>query len=174
MKLILLSAIAFCYQSAFAQFVDSTASKVESNFLKRPSIQRSLNLLTGLSWGRYLFADIGISKSKSTSAGPHPFWGFSSISSEVLVGNELIAGPKLGFWGAGGAAGVLGIGLNLIDYTNFRRSSIVFRPEIGFGTDRVKVVYGFNAILSKYKLAALNRNLLNLSYCIRLKQLPDK
>jgi hypothetical protein len=134
---------------------------------------RSLRLLTGISAGRRLFADIGLSRNTSSAIGHHHFSSAWFISTEFSPGNRFIIGPKIGTWTAGGV-GAMALGLNMIYYTDFDKGSLVFRPEIGFGLDNVKVVYGYNAILTKDKLEGINKHLGSIVYCHQLKRLKDK
>ena len=76
-------------------------------------------------------------------------------------------------WIAGGSS-AFALGLNMIYYTDFDNGSLVFRPEIGFGLDKFKLVYGYNANLTKNRLDRINKNLVGLTYCFKLKQLKDK
>ena len=161
--LFLLALVSFSLQ---AQVTDTTKHK-------DIILKRSLCLLTGYSLGTYSYADIGLAKLSSTTIGHHPFSSASFVSTEIKLGDKFIVGPKIGVWAAGGS-GAMVIGLNMIYYTDFDNSSLVFRPEIGFGLNNFKLVYGYNANLTKYRLDRINKSLVGLTYCFKLKQLKDK
>lgn len=161
--LLLLTLVSFSLQ---AQVTDST---------KRNDIilKRSFCLLTGYSQGTYSYADIGFAKLSRTTLGHHLFSFAYFSSTEIKLGGKFIIGPKIGVWAAGGS-GALAIGLNMIYYTDFDNGSLVFRPEIGFGIQNFKIVYGYNANLTKYRLDRINKSLVSFTYCLKLKQLKDK
>lgn len=140
---------------------------------KKVVAERSLRLLTGFSFGKKTFADIGISKNSNAVVGPHPFFSAYFISCEIKPGDNFILGPKVGAWIAGGVGGVA-MGVNTIYYTDFEKGSLAFRPEIGFGFGNFKLVYGYNAILTKRKLDGINSHVGSVVYCFRLKKLKDK
>ena len=123
--------------------------------------------------GTYSYADIGFTKMSNALLGYHSFSFASFVSTEIKLGGKFIIGPKIGVWAAGGS-GAMAIGLNMIYYTDFDNSALVFRPEIGFGIQNFKLVYGYNANLTKYRLDRINKNLVGLTYCFKLKQLKDK
>jgi hypothetical protein len=136
-------------------------------------VKRSVGLLTGITFGKNTFIDIGISKNSNTVVGHHPFSSAYFASTELKFGDKFIIGPKIGAWAAGGVSG-MAIGLNMIYYTDFDNASLVFRPEIGFAFQSFKIVYGYNAILTRHKLEGVNRNLGSVIYCFRIKKLSDK
>jgi hypothetical protein len=135
--------------------------------------KRSFCLLTGYSLGTYSYADIGFAKLSSTTLGHHPFSSAYFASTEIKLSDKFIVGQKIGVWAAGGS-GAMAIGLNMIYYTDFDDGTLVFRPEIGFGLDKFKLVYGYNANLTKNRLDRMNKHLVGLTYCFKLKQLKDK
>jgi hypothetical protein len=136
-------------------------------------LKRSFCLLTGYSLGTYSYVDIGFSKNSNTTIGYHPFSSAYFASTEIKLGDKLILGPKIGGWIAGGSSAMV-LGLNMIYYTDFDNGSLVLRPEIGFGVDKLKLVYGYNANLTKYRLERINKHLVGLAYCFKLKKLKDK
>jgi hypothetical protein len=152
--------------SAYGQVTDTTRPK-------EIVIKRSFSILTGISFGKNTFFDIGVSKNTNTVVGHHPFSSAYFASTELKFGDRFIIGPKIGVWAAGGVGGIA-MGLNMIYYTDFDNGSLVFRPEIGFGFENFKLVYGYNAILTKHNLDGLNRNLVSISYCFKLKRLKGK
>jgi hypothetical protein len=136
-------------------------------------VKRSVRLLTGVTFGKNIFFDIGVSKNSKTVVGHHPFSSAYFASTELKFGDKFIIGPKIGAWAAGGVGGI-SMGLNMIYYTDFHNGSLTFRPEIGIGFQNFKLVYGYNAILTRDKLDGINRNLGSVVYCFKLKKLSDK
>lgn len=123
-----------------------------------------LSILTGYMQGKYSFVDLGVEFNQAGATGVHSFSTSYSISSEVKIGSgKTIIGPKIGVWIAGGPA----IGLNAIYYTDFEKSSVVIRPEIGFGVTKFKLVYGYNWLLSN-TLTGLNKSLVSLTFCFNV------
>ncbi len=166
MKLQLLLLLTIFYFSAHGQVTDTTKAR-------EIIVKRSVGLLTGVTFGKNTFFDIGVSKNSNTVVGHHPFSSAYFASTELKFGDKFILGPKIGAWAAGGVSG-MALGLNMIYYTDFDNASLVFRPEIGFGFQRFKIVYGYNAILTRHKLEEVNRNLGSVIYCFRIKKLSDK
>jgi len=155
-------------------FFFSAQAQVAASLQAREIIvKRSVGLLTGVVFGKNTFIDIGISKNSNTVVGHHPFSSAYFVSTEVKPSDKFIIGPKIGAWAAGGVGGIA-MGLNMIYYTDFDKASLVFRPEVGFGFQRFKLVYGYNAILTTHKLAGINRSLGGVVYCFRFKRLKDK
>lgn len=140
---------------------------------QKDTITRSVRLITGISAGHYVFGEIGIAKNSNLTVGNHRFWSAYYGSIEFGGRNKMIVAPKVGAWAAGGVGGI-GIGVNMMYCTDFHNGSIVFRPEAGIGISNIKIAYGYNAILSSYKLDGINRNLVSLVYYFRLKSLSDK
>lgn len=151
----------------------SQAQETDTSQHNSVNIKRSVCLLTGYSLETYSYAEIGVAKLSSTTAGHHPLTTAAFIGTEINLGNKFIAGPKVGVWASGGA-GAMALGINMIYYTNFNKGSLVFRPEVGFGLGQFKLVYGYNAMLSKYRLDRINKNLVGLTYCFKVKQLKDR
>jgi hypothetical protein len=165
-KLQLLSVLTILFFSAHGQETDSIKTR-------EIIIERSVGLLTGVAFGKNTFIDIGISKNSNTVVGHHPFSSAYFASTELKFDNKFIIAPKIGAWAAGGVGGIA-MGLNMIYYTDFENGSLAFRPEIGFGFQNFKFVYGYNAILTRHKLDGINRNLGSIIYCFKLKKLSDK
>lgn len=152
--------------SVYGQLTDSTRTS-------EVVVKRSIGLLTGFSFGKNTFIEIGISKNSNTLVGHHPFSSAYFASTELKPGDKFIMGPKIGAWAAGGVGG-MAMGLNMIYYTDFDNTSLVFRPQIGFGFQNFKFVYGYNAILTRHKLEGINQNLGSVVYCFNLKKLNYK
>ena len=152
------------FLSVHGQVADTTK-------LREIVVKRSVGLLTGITFGKNTFFDVGVSKNSKTVVGHHPFSYAYFASTELKLGDKFILGPKIGAWIAGGA-GALGVNMNY--YTDFDNSGLVFRPEIGVGFQNFKLVYGYNIIVTKYRLDGINRNLGSIVYCFKLKGLKDK
>jgi hypothetical protein len=165
-KLRLLPILTILFFSAHGQEADTTK-------VREVIVKRSVGLLTGVTFGKNTFFDIGISMNSNTVVGHHPFSSAYFASTELKFSDKFIIGPKIGAWVAGGVGGIA-TGLNMIYYTDFDNGSLVFRPEVGFGFQSFKLVYGYNAILTKHKLDGVNRSLGSIVYCFKLKKLKDK
>ncbi len=130
--------------------------------------KKDVSILAGYNQGKYGFADIGLAINYY-GTNRHPFSLDYFVSSEIKLDNDVIIGPKIGVWLSGGVA----IGLNLIYYTDFDKSSVVFRPEFGFGIDKVKLVYGYNWGWTN-SLNTINQHQVGLTYCFTLKRLKQQ
>jgi hypothetical protein len=117
--------------------------------------EKFVSVLTGFNYWHHGFAEVGVAVNKYGITGHHPAAWAYFVSNEVRVDKRLIIGPKIGCWGGGGAAG-MAMGLNMIWYTDFDNSSLRFRPEIGMGFDRFKVVYGYNIALTNSSFQGIN------------------
>jgi hypothetical protein len=126
--------------------------------------------MTGVSYSKHTFVDLGISVIKSGIVGHHPIATAYFFASEFHFVNKPIVGPKVGVWAAGGVA-PLAMGLNIIYYSDFDQSSLVFRPEIGIGFDRLKITYGYNAKLTNTSFDRIPKNIFGLTFCFKLKRL---
>ncbi|WP_379967253.1 hypothetical protein [Epilithonimonas sp. UC225_85] len=134
--------------------------------------EKQLSVLTGINfWKNSLFAEVGLAKYKNSTDGHHLLSSAYFISTEVnlLTGKNFIIGPKIGGWISGGV-GAIALGANLIYYTDFKNSNLYFRPEIGFGLMRVKIVYGYNARLTKNKLEGIPKSNIGIIYLLPLKK----
>jgi hypothetical protein len=134
------------------------------------TVDRALRLLAGYSVGTYSYAEIGFAKTGIAET-RHPTGFATFITTELKLGGKFVIGPKIGFWSSNG---IMGIGMNMIYYTDFNNHNVVFRPEVGVGFDRFKIVYGYNANLSRNRLERINRNLFGVVYGFKLIQLKDK
>ena len=115
-------------------------------------LNRNVNIILG--YGRAVYGLVG-----------YHHWSFTNIyvGSEFLYqnGNFLVA-PKISAWANGGSAG-MAMGLNLLYYTNFSHyNNLVFRPEIGFGFGKFKLVWGYNISLNRTAFDMIRRN--NISF----------
>lgn len=154
--------LALSFFRCHAQTGDSTGRHVQ------------LSLLTGISAGRYLAADIGFSinswNRNYRRTGRQAFFFGYSLSSEFLTTpHKLVIGPKAGAWMEGSGASV--IGANMIYYTDLDDGVLVFRPEVGLGAMQLKLVYGYNARLASTGFNRFSRHLVALTWCWKLKTL---
>lgn len=134
--------------------------------------EKQVTVLTGVNfWKNGVFAEVGVAKYTNKNIGYHLATSAYFLSTEIniLTGKDFIIGPKIGGWISGGAA-PMAMGANLIYYTNFKNSNLYFRPEIGFGLMRVKVVYGYNVILTKNRLEGIPKSNIGIVYLIPAKK----
>lgn len=134
--------------------------------------KKQLTLLTGVNfWKNALFAEVGVARYNNGTVGFHPSSSAYFFSTEInlLTGKNFIIGPKIGGWISGGSA-PMSIGTNLIYYTDFKNANLYFRPEIGFGLMRVKVVYGYNVRLTKNNLEGIPKSNIGIVYLLPLKK----
>ena len=135
--------------------------------VKTVEFKKDFSLLLGYNRGKYGFADIGFAINHY-GTNRHPFSIDYFISNEIKLSKDVIIGPKVGIWVGGGFA----MGLNLIYYTNFEKGNLVFRPEIGIGFEKAKLVYGYNWNWTK-ALNGINQHQVGLTYCITLRRLKS-
>lgn len=130
---------------------------------------KHLGLILGyhLHNNQYLEIGLGI---KSNKFHHHPFSLIYGISNEFRLHRDVIWGLKAGIWAGGGVAG-LNMGLNMINYTDFRQNSFRIRPEIGFGFDFFRVVYGYNLPIGKSGLEGINTHNFALNLILNVKRL---
>lgn len=134
--------------------------------------ERQIAVLTSVNfWKNALFAEVGLAKYHNSTVGYHPSSAAYFVSAEVnlLTGKNFIIGPKIGGWISGGAA-PMALGANLIYYTDFKNSNLYFRPEIGFGLMRVKVVYGYNVRITDHFLDGIPKSNIGIVYLIPAKK----
>lgn len=134
---------------------------------------KSIQLVTGVTFGRTRFVEIGVAKNTSGVSGHHPYSSTVFASTEMKFGDKFILGPKIGAW-AGGGCGGMAMGLNKIYYTDFDNGTLMFRPEIGFGFSHFKFVYGYNLRLTKNKVPGLDYSVGSLFLGIGVKKLKSK
>ena len=73
----------------------------------------------------------------------------------------------------GGVAG-MNIGLNIINYTDFRENSFCLRPEIGVGFGVFRIVYGYNFAITNKDFEGINRHNFGLNIMFKLKTIKEK
>lgn len=129
----------------------------------------SNGILIGLNYWKNPFFEFGYGFANYGVMWNH--WSFNNlyIGSEVGIANkQIVLGPKISVWANGGSsAGALG--LNLIEYTDFNESTLVFRPEIGMGMGKFKLVYGYNVKFYNKNFKYISKNNLNLIFYIDTK-----
>lgn len=123
-------------------------------------------LLLGFNTGPYTYAEIGYAFNRYGNAGPHPIASAWYSGSEIMIGRDLIIGPKIGVHMLGG----LGLGGCMIYYTNFDEGSLVLRPEFGMGIERVRMAYGYNFKITNTDFERVNRHMFTFAYLITLKK----
>ena len=143
----------------FSQDNDSTS------FYK--SGDKYLSLLVGYNFWNNHFLELGLAHNQLDMQGHHAFGFNYFVSTEVKIDNELVLGPKVGLWFGNG----LGMGLNLIYYTDMDDSALRFRPELGIGLSRFKIVYGYNVALTNKDFDKVNRSAIGIMVLFGLKKL---
>jgi hypothetical protein len=143
-------------QGQKVNYSDSTTTRDTCNNV-------GLSLLAGYNQGYYGFAELGLAFN-TFSFCEYSTSGAAFVSMEVKLNDPKTIGPKIGVWMSSMG---LALGLNLIYYTNADKSSLVFRPELGIGAGRAKIVYGYNARLTK-SLDAINSHQLGVAWCFRI------
>ncbi|MFA7615225.1 MAG: hypothetical protein WCY16_01420 [Weeksellaceae bacterium] len=136
--------------------------------------EKNLSILTGVNFQNYWYGELGIAVNKFGQNGHHPFSVAYFISSEMKFDENFILGPKIGVWAGGGSTGILGIGLNLIYYTDFDESSLRFRPEAGLAFGKVKIFYGYNVALTNKNFEGINKNNFGVTYLFGVKKLKQE
>jgi hypothetical protein len=126
-------------------------------------------LLIGFNTATYTYAEIGYAFNGYGTAGHHPVATSFYGGSEIMIGRDLMIGPKVGFQTMGGLA----LGGSLIYYTNFHAGSLVIRPEFGVGMERFKMVYGYNFSLTNKDFDRFNRHLFGFTYLISVKTIKN-
>ena len=119
------------------------------------------DLKTGYTYQKQHSAELGIARTNYGVNGYHPYFMETSAGAEFLFGEDFILGPKMAFRLSGGQA----MGINLIAYTDFTNTEVVFRPDIGVGMYSFALVYGYNFRLNKAGLN-MNRHLFSLIFYI--------
>ena len=89
----------------------------------------------------------------------------------MKIGKTPVIGPKIGAWVAGGSSAMV-LGINMVYYTDFTNGTLCLRPEIGFGVNKVKVVYGYNIGFSKMP-SYLNGNNIEFAFLIGVKKVSE-
>jgi hypothetical protein len=156
----------FCCMNSVAQTADSL-----EHFGFRKGEER-LSLLIGYNGLKNHFGEIGVAKNRLDGVGFHALGWSYFLSSEIELDNDLIVGPKLGGW-FGGGVGAFALGLNTIVYTDFEEASWRLRPEVGFGLDVFKIVYGYNFALTNKTFEGINDHNFSIIFLLRLRSITS-
>jgi hypothetical protein len=116
----------------------------------------------GINYAPYLFAEVGHYRS-----GALPL-----LSSSLTYGSEfsyldgVVVAPKME-----GRVHVLFFNASLASlwYTDFSSSSLKLRPEIGLGSHRIGLNYGYTATLVNQDFTKFNRHLISLRYYVPVR-----
>ncbi len=124
------------------------------------------------------YGEIGFSKNICVFDGHHPTGIAITMSSEIQnvrvinskIGgtDETVVAPKISAWAAGGASAIA-MGINELYYTNFKVGCAVIRPEIGFGIEKFKLVYGYNIVVTNRGFIPIDKHIITIAYCFKLK-----
>jgi len=165
-KLLTIGLILIATQS-YSQSNDST-----QNFAIRNG-DKYLSLLFGYNGWTNNFGELGLAKNQLNEVGPHPLgWTLFASTEFKLSTHETIIGPKIGVW-AGGGVGLVAVGLCTIYYTDFDKGTWRLRPEIGFGLDRFKLVYGYNIPLTNKEFDKINESNISLTVLLQIKKMKS-
>ncbi len=143
---------------------------VPNNNKYRVDQERYVSILTGYNFWQNHYGELGIAIHQYGRIGHHPTAWAYFISSEIKLGDKMVVGPKIGAWIAGGSAGVC-MGLNVIYYTDFEESTLRFRPEIGMGLGKWKVVYGYNIPITNKKYELVNTHTIGIAVVFGAKKI---
>ncbi len=158
-----------------AQPADTVTTKPDSTiryYKFREHSETRFSLLLGYNYLTYGFAEAGVGYNVISRIGYHGLAMAAYLSSEVKTDNQLIIGPKVGCWMAGGAGGIA-MGASFIYYTDFTSASLRARPEIGFGIGPGKLTYGWNIALSNKSFNGIDKHLLSFALMIKLKKIKE-
>lgn len=170
-KLIYLIALVLIYGFTFSiSFAQSDSLQKNDTDYHRFLIKKDIALITGYQVHKNHFAEIGIGIKRHETFGIHSNTLVYGISNEIKLSNDFIWGLKASVWG--GTTGI-NLGLNLINYTNFDKSTLRFRPEIGSGTDSFRFFYGYNLAITNKNFEGINRHNFGLNIILNLKTIEE-
>ena len=132
--------------------IDSAASRM---------VVLDYKLQAGVGYSGIVYVEVGFSRMKAWSTGHHHFTSALYISNEFHFANRIQVAPKIGTWISGGSSAI-GIGANLLYYSDFSAGKLVFRPELGIGATCGRIYYGYNLFVSKSDLA-VPRNMVGIT-----------
>lgn len=163
LKLLVLVFTVISFQASAQNSIDSVAQ-----FKENAQMQvRSISALVGVSGFKQPYGEIGFSIHQFGTQGHHPTAWACFLSSEVKLGKELVVGPKVGGWIAGGN-GAMALGINTICYTDFSTLAWRFRPEIGLGMQGWKIVYGYNVAINNKDFFGVQKHIISAVVLINL------
>lgn len=167
-RIILLTFFSFLtFTVCQAQTSDTTQTKPLSGIV----IRERISILIGYNYRSNHFAEIGIAKDDRCMISYFDFGSTHYLATEIKLDNKTIIGPKIGTWTY---IEPLGIGANLIYYTDFNESSLRFRPEVGLGFNHLKIVYGYNLPLSNRNFEGINKHNFGFAFLIPVKTFRNK
>ena len=134
--------------------------------------QKSISLITGFQTGSYSFVEIGLGFKNDMISSPHPSTTIFGITNELKLNKDFVWGLKLGAWTGGGVGGT-NIGLNLINYTDFKDNAIRFRPEIGMGFGSFRMIYGYNFPITNKDFNEVNSHLFGINILLDIKDVDQ-
>lgn len=151
MRLLLFLIALLCQLQALAAPVDTFVRRQDSaNGHMHYGIDMSSyrSLLLGAGYGRYVSGEVGYGHATMGRVGYHgsSTGVFSSVEFFAFDRSKWIIAPKVGAWAAGGPAGMT-MGVHLVYYTDMQTATLRFRPDIGFGGGRVRIVTGYNFVI---------------------------
>lgn len=167
-------------QVAFTLFLLFTVSFASAGSLiqqqKKTVLQNQdlldLSLITGYQTGssNSNFVEIGLGI-KREIWNHHPTHGVLRFSNELLFVNNFVWGAKVG---ANFGTGMMDIGINLVNYTNFEENSIRFRPEFGLGFGKFRLYYGYNVSITNKDFEDINEHLIGVNILLDIKDLRKR
>lgn len=162
---LLLSVIFFIATSMFAQSVIQEKN-VNLRFLEH----KSISIITGFQTGTYSFAEIGIGYKRDVISAPHANTFILGVTNELKLNRDFVWGLKMSAWSGGGVGGT-NIGINLINYTDFEKNAIRFRPEFGLGFGYFRMIYGYNFAITNKDFEGINSHLFGINVLLDIKNL---
>lgn len=121
--------------------------------------------LIGYNYNKNHFGELGIVRGWRSNYGgrqsempaQQTLYPYASLSSEFLIGDELILCPKLGYHIV---FSFLHAGVSLFNYTDFEQNKFGVRPELGLSIGGVLgACYGYNLSTNNDGLGVSNHNI---------------
>jgi len=151
---------------------EDTISTISKSFHEFSS-KKYFSLVTGYYHQKNRFAEFGIGILEIGKMGYHPYSNAFSISNEIIFSEDFVWGFKATTWFSGGSS-PFNIGLNIINYTDFKSSALRFRPEIGIGVFNFRIVYGLNVTITNDNFENINRHNFGVNVLFKLKEKKKK
>ena len=161
MKFVLYITLLLANSSMAYARIEADTAKAFHNYFN----ERGYSLLGGLNCFNYSYGENGIARHSYGTAGHHPWAWALFVSDEFRLDRRFIMGPKVGGWFSGGAS-ALALGINAIYYTDLKNGTLRLRPEIGFGFEHVKVVYGYNIGITGREFQGINTHNVALAFLV--------
>lgn len=153
----------------FSQVIDSVLINENYNSMYQ---EKHKSLLTSVGMQRVVFFELGMAMHRFGRLGFEPISSAYYISGEFLLGKHPMVGFKIGTYAAGGVS-AMALGADLIYYSNFRNSAAMLKPQVGFGIENFKLVYGYNIALTN-PIDYLSRHSVTLTLLFSLKHLSTE